>query len=293
MTAASNLSLFAEILPAEKDAAEFITYCLTQPNTTELADLLVKISPIQFYRLTTLSTEIQEYCSTQSTFDFIWQEKLISNKCPSIVIHSKDAKEHLSPYDLFIGLSFYQSFLTLNVRDVKRVEALNKACDVGLYAALIVRIKTHVSVIKNQGLQPKGEEEFNKLLNDTKRLSNLYWRLGYLQAAYTFRDISNHFYDLHLALIDTDAELILQKAQLFGQLAVHHFLCASFLVEHPTSKEIWQNIPDGKMIDSSIEQQDQMQVWMDNQNAIFLEKLGVELFEKIYIEAQQDVKLIS
>ncbi len=286
---APTVQLYAEYSSAEKDASEYVNYCITHGDTQELQTILEKISPIQFYRLTLILPAIHTYCSTSSVFDATWQTILANNQCPSLPIQSMDQKEHIKLYDLIIALAFYQTFLSMNARDPKRIEVLNKACDLGLYSALIVRIKTHISIIKNQGTQPKGEEALKKLMIDTKRLSNLYWRLGYLQSAYFFRDISNHFYDLHLTMIDTDAEVILEKAQYFSLIAVHNFLCAGFLIENAASNQIWQNIPDGKIIDSQVLQQQTPKTWTDQQAAFFLEKLGVELYEKIYTEAQAEI----
>src|SRR6185437_16491355 len=63
------------------------------------------------------------------------------------------------------------------------IQAFNTACELGLYQALTARCDSNTTLLLSHAASSESKEKaITSILDDTKRLSNLYWKMGYIQA---------------------------------------------------------------------------------------------------------------
>ena len=81
-------------------------------------------------------------------------------------------------------------------------------------------------------------------MHDTKCLSNLYWKLGYIQAACILQELVKKAAEITSCWKDDDEEK--NRMAIIREEYLKNFLCASFLENHPESQKIELGLTKGK-----------------------------------------------
>jgi hypothetical protein len=156
-----------------------------------------------------------------------------------------DGSEKYSATTIDNSIMFFQDYLKSNGEDTS---LLDKACLNGLYHALAKRCEINRDILKNdeitdEVLLSKAKKE---LLEDTQKLGNLYWSLGYAYACRTLLDIANHldnkqskielgFYKVKGEEKKALKERIAEEKEIFYHFAAVDVIRAAELLQEPTS----------------------------------------------------------
>jgi hypothetical protein len=220
-----------------------------------------------------------------------------------------DGKEHFDVLDLYLS-AYLQK--TASSRDLAKQYhtdvkvALNDACQLGAYDALLVRCETSFNAIRENAkkLISSGankdalitllDQDTTKFLEDNKRLSNLYWGLGYVQAACRLYTLSQLSFQTEGGESAENEEKTRKKICI--EQAVQHFLCAAALDQNDSSKMIMHNIIGEKNIFVLINEffkenalEIQLTDWPQGK-LFFHQRLGQARYDDIEIQANNEIK---
>jgi hypothetical protein len=106
-------------------------------------------------------------------------ETLKKISCPTNTILSIDGTELCTPLLLLVGALYFKDFND-NSSDLT---LLDKACETGLYLALARRIEINLEKLEDSNTSEKDKISIAEiLLNDARRIANLYWTPGLMDA---------------------------------------------------------------------------------------------------------------
>jgi hypothetical protein len=203
-------------------------------------------------RLYDASPKLKDFCQKNAKFQEAIADSLHRHGFMNVEINSMDGKEYFSLFDIFIAagnLGKYYNYINLPQKEKTKearlhgIQSLNKACELGLYQALTARCDQNTTLLLSQAASSERKEEaIASILNDTKRLSNLYWKLGYIQAASILQEMA----EKTVPLWDEKGREGINRLALFLEECIKNYLCAFFLEDHPYSNKIELGLTLGK-----------------------------------------------
>lgn len=206
----------------------------------EIATKLANFPYKALVRICQKDNFVEKFCRTNPDFLALIKEKLSPTNYPDIGMESIDGKENYHLFDIYLAASFMSHFMTAGRGDRDRVPSLNAACDLGLYNALSIRCIINEKTVKNMSLKEDDREQAVKeIMADTKRLINLYWGAGYVQAGCILHSLANHF-------LAKEDENEINRGQSMREDAIKNFLCAALLQNNDTSNAQIQSVTKGQ-----------------------------------------------
>lgn len=181
------LSTLLERLAAAKDDQEEIDKVLRYLTTYPLK--LV-------YALSENSELLNKLCNENAMLTKSWCILLQRLNYPAQTITSIDSKTVITPFATLKG-AYLMSEIQKNpdLNQPNTFAMLGKACELGLYHALIMRLNFYADKLKQQKgkLDPETTDLYIQfILKDAEKLSQCYWSPGCLNAALTLFDIINY-----------------------------------------------------------------------------------------------------
>lgn len=234
------------------------------------------------------SSQIREFCSSNAILQNELSKKLRKSGYVSLEIRSINGDEKLSILDIYIAALILnehfdnlESARTSNERKNWCIKLLDLASEIGLYNALLIRCKKNTKTIVNQQtLESDRNKAMDAVINDTKRLSNLYWGIGYVQAACLLQIPANYFLQIKKER---------KRGILLYEEAIKNFLCASFLEGNSYSNQIIDNMTLGKGILSAFnENGHDVETW-DEAKEIIRGWVEDDVYERIYVLAEEEI----
>ncbi len=181
-------------------------------------------------------------------------KNLLEDYFPAQLI-ALDGSEEYSATTIDRSIVSFQQYLKSNEKDSSQ---LDKACQNGLYHALTKRCEINREILKNDAIT--DEDQLSKakkqLFEDTEKLGNLYWTLGYAYASRTLLNIANHLEEkqkkIGLGIIKIKGgdkialeEKIEEEKEIFYHFAAVDVIRATELIQEPTSLYIMTSMFGG------------------------------------------------
>jgi hypothetical protein len=214
--------------PQKKALAEFekIFASGSKEEKIAFAKALRLYAPEDIYQLTAASDGFKRFCKEYEIHYLPqWSEMLKEMGYFGFEIQSTNKKESFGVFNQYIASYLFA---------LKQENSLDKACDLGLYHALIERcsynLKTIPSLRDNQ--RSKAQEQ---LLTDSERLANLYSTLGNLHACFNLISLGDFYQNQN----ETEYAAL---SKLFFEKAVVYFICAEKLFSDTMSQNIIKTI---------------------------------------------------
>ncbi|HVY53165.1 MAG TPA: hypothetical protein VHA13_01440, partial [Gammaproteobacteria bacterium] len=212
------------------------------------------------------SERFKNFCLQNAEFNNKASEKLKKYRYVNVEIKSMDGNESLSLFQILIAaklFSLYNEHLPkVRQSSESRIicsQAVELACEFGLLISLIARCDMNMAKISSTSTShEEREKSISVILADTKRLSNLYWAFGYVQAGCILQELAEK-------ILPLDEEK--DRIYVFCEESLKNFLCATLLADHPYSRMI--------------------------ENSLISDELGSEVKKGgLKIETQEDAKLL-
>ncbi len=262
---------------------------------TDAVNYLMKLPYDILINICNQSSQLNDFMHSASIMLSVIAKKLKSLNYIYVPIQSMDGKEQHDVFDHYLAALITQSYfinLPAARRSVKAKQfcstMLDKACELGLYNALIIRCKQTIKKATIPGLSLVARQEIASFLTvDIRRLAHLYWSMGYLQAGSLWQEIGNYF---------VKEENRNEEEKNYGVAlhdeAVKYFLCASLLRQHPLSRNILNALTQGRGVSSlSCEEGLYFETWEDFQSMIY-HWISGEQYEKILHLAEEEIASI-
>jgi len=231
----------------EKAALDTIEKLIDSNNNDDinyLIDALPKYPVDVLQRLYDASPKLQDFCQKNVKFHEALAKELKEEKRIDIAIASMDGKEHLTVFDIFRAVDnmseYYKIIRSGNARKsnearLRCMQSLEMACKLGLYQALTARCDQNITLLLSQAASSESKEKaIASILHDTKRLSNLYWKMGYIQAGCILQKLAEKI----APIWKEKGREGIDRLAILHEENIKNFLCASLLEDHPESKKI-------------------------------------------------------
>jgi hypothetical protein len=178
---------------------------MVDDNSEKTKQHLVSIIPDftyeRIYKLAENNADFNLLCETHPGLDRFWEAELKKEKHPSEVIESMDNKQ-TPPCSRFSRIK--AAFLLTRLGDIEKMDVsgfalLHKACDYGLYKALVQRLTLFARKINNS--DPEDNNVKSAIIyakKDAVTLSNLYWSVGMVNAGNALLNVANNCYQLKI-----------------------------------------------------------------------------------------------
>jgi len=268
-------------------------------NFDRLSKGLIKYSLDLLQKFYQASTKFKDFCQKNVQFQDAMADNLRGRGFINVAITSMNGKEHISLFEIFIAAGTLGQFYTNMTKaraskdeEAKEMrlhcmQALSAACELGLYNALLARCDLNTTRLSSTTVSDAEKEEAIKsILADVKRLSNLYWLMGYVAAGWILHDVSDYF-----AKIPEKKN----RAISFREESIKNFLCASRLEENPDSKKIEHSMTGGKeyLEDMEIKDGDKiLRTWSDAKMTLNTWSGNRETYEKLRNTAKIEIDSI-
>lgn len=146
------------------------------------------------FKLAENNKEINQFCDTNDMLNTQWSDYLAQLRYPKTQIDSMDKKIQFSLFTQLKGAFLLHKLKGFQNNSISGSAILNKACDFGMYQALVKRLTTLTDTIKDNSSQDKNIESVIQLAKkDAVLLSNLYWSAGLLNAASIYLALANYY----------------------------------------------------------------------------------------------------
>ena len=221
-----------------------------------LIDSLIKYPVDLLQTLYKADTEFKDFCQKNTKFQEELANKLQRHGFSNVEITSMDGKEHFYLFEFLIAVKKYGQYCAYdNLPPVAKtsearfnsIRALNIACELGLYEALTARCEENANLfLSPDEPSEKKEKALASIVHDTQRLSNLYWKLGYIQAGCILQELVEKTAEATSHWKDDESREEKDRMAIFYQESIKNRLCASFLEDYPESKKIELGLTEGK-----------------------------------------------
>jgi hypothetical protein len=210
--------------------------------------------PLEIFKLCIMSPAIKAICHEDSALTAGWGEALLTRNVPGgepIKVKSVSGKEKVFEHGgktpsvdgnkgCYVVDSFIAGGLFTEYQKSEDPLFLDYACEQGFYVALRERcdrtrerIKACVNSVEERNLNP----DYESLTNDLTRLGNLYWTVGYLDAARIWRDMGSCYANA----IEKDPDNF-YWAETFCKAAAENIYCAEILSANEVSQHISKDL---------------------------------------------------
>lgn len=231
MSASRELTLNDVLNTDELDALNFMEHLIEQntgSSDERLINKLKSISAESIVLFTNKSLILKRFCENNSTLRTYWEEQLTkpSNHYPypsfDLISIDKSKTKAIFVFDHYVAAAYFSA--ALDPKYPNRPEMLSKACEIGLFNALVFRAEMNQKDInENKG---NKETHITELEEDAKKIANYYLGYGCAKAASFLMNLAPAFTDNPKRLNDC-----------WKQISEYIF-CAFLLKEHKESNEM-------------------------------------------------------
>ena len=206
-------------------------------NVKHAANYLTQFHYITLMNCCFKNEKFKNFCQTNDALHAELALLLKRFGYTNVALKSMDNSEFHSIFDLFLAALamkiYYDNFAfarrSLEARNCG-FKALDTACQLGLYHALIEKCRHSIkNIAKHSSAKEEIKEYLSLLINDINRLTNLYWSMGYVMAGVMLQEVGNYF-----LTTQNDQE----QGKFFHEQAIKKFLCATLLSDAPISLQI-------------------------------------------------------
>lgn len=251
-------------------------------------DYLVHCSYATVLKLYCKNTEIKNFCQSNTRFHNVLSKILKDYGYINIEINAMDGKERFTIFDHYMAaLSMHNYYTNLVSAHYSKeiqagaIRALDIACELGLYNALVARCKQNIKkIISVKPSDANNELSMQIILEDDRRLSNLYWGIGYIQAGCLLQEIANFFLKVKMK----------EKGVLLHEKAIKYFLCAFLLKDNAYSNEIINTFTSEERLLSLFNQNDvEISSW-DEVQILLNSWVEDSDYERIFLLAEKEIE---
>lgn len=220
------------------------------------------------YALSERSPEINELLESNDVLNLHWSSLLQKLEYPSIIITSFDKTKEISLFAQLKG-AFLLSELNKNpdLNHSTSFAILNKACQIGMFNAMIKRLNFTCDLIMQKNKTKKDSDTMDTyvefILKDVQSLSNLYWAIGCIDASLILFNIVQYYFETSSQKYYIDQFFMPAKSGNFSWIskyddknnpypililekAVESLYVARLLANFPQSQLITEQITHGK-----------------------------------------------
>ncbi len=288
----NDSSNYFELTDKESKALEAIEAAINSNNEKvyeKLADSLATYPAELLQKFFIKSEKFKNFCLYNAKFNNAISNKLKKYKHISIEIKAMDGSENLSLFQIFIAaqlFSLYNEHLPKarqsNESRIICGKAVELACKFGLFIALIARCDNNMARLTSTSLSHEEREKcIDTILADTKRLSNLYWSYGYMQAGCILQELVEK-----LVSLNEEKDRIVA----FYEEYIKCFLCSTLLADYEYSKEIANSLTDGSGLNTEVKKAGLKIETQEDAKLLLKEWSGSkENFERIQARAQAEI----
>lgn len=261
----------------------------TDNTVSEAINYLMSLSYTVLIYISAYSDKLHHFLHFNFSMLSTMGKKLKENHYIHVPVYSMDNQEKHDIFDHYLSALMVQEYFTKlpTIRrsaEAKRLclEILHQASELGLYNALIVQCEHKISQAKMPGLSITAREEIIQyLIISIKRLTNLYWSIGHLQAGSLWQSLGDYFFNKEE---EKNYGIELHKT------ALKHFLCAFLLRNYPMSINIMDSLTQGKGLTGvAYEENSSPQTWDEFHDMIYSWVDG-EQYENILSLAKQEIQ---
>jgi hypothetical protein len=222
------------------------------------------------YKLSVKNSSVNDLLESNEYLNKAWASMLKDLGYPYHPITSVDGKVTLSLFQQLKGAYLLSEFQkNPDFRNFNSASILNKACEIGMFQALILRLNNlSESIARNNGDKADPDRidtNIRQILQDAQKLSNLYWSIGSLNAAQNLFKVTNYFFKKEEHTSTIERFFLPAKANKFSwsgkyndkdspyalealKCAMELLHSAEILFEFPESKKITEEVTGGKGI---------------------------------------------
>ncbi|HVY53755.1 MAG TPA: hypothetical protein VHA13_04475 [Gammaproteobacteria bacterium] len=287
-----NSSNQFELTPEESEtlkAIETAITCKKKSENEKLASMLINYPAELLQKFFIKSEKFKNFCLHNDCFNSAISEKLKEYNYINMPITSMDRSESFSLFQIFMAAQLFSlyniHFPKIRQSSESRMicnQALELACQFGLFIALIARCENNIARVSSTSLSHEEKEKcISAILADTKRLSNLYWAFGYVQAGCILRELVEK-----LLLLGEEKNRITA----FFEEHIKCLLCATLLADHQYSKEVANSLTDGGGLNAEIKKAG-LKIETQEDAKLLLKEWsgGKENFDRIQACAQAEI----
>lgn len=192
-----TLSSLSKPQKEDKDLSAFLR-TLNEGDPKNIDDMIHKIASLdesKLYAYSEHSPELNLLLETNPYLNSCWSQKLKEHNYPDQPIVSVDKKMTLSPFSQLKG-AYLLGILgeEPNLENPDTFEILNKACQIGMHAALALRLAFYVNKIKTEKDPDIIETYIGIIQKDAEKIRNLYWALGCIDAANSLLFVGSYYF---------------------------------------------------------------------------------------------------
>jgi hypothetical protein len=173
----SNLATFLKLDKEEPDKITELEEWIKSNDPEKLKKAISELKDYpddKLFRFAENSPSIMEFCKSNPRLNILWTTLLSEKEYPNFSIDSQD-KTTYTPFQLWLG-----AFLKSTFDTTKNLTLLNKACEYGSFEALTTRLQMNISKFD---LSNPDRQLMKSIIDDCLQLGNVYFALGYVQAA--------------------------------------------------------------------------------------------------------------
>jgi hypothetical protein len=185
---------------------------------TEMIQKLAKYPLRLLYVFSANSPVINELFETNEYCNESWSSRLDKMGYPYHPIQSFDGKIEVSLFAQMKGahlLDIFDKDTDELHHDSDSFAILDKACDIGMYQAILKRLHYYANLLLTTRGEKKASNYVQIILSDVNKLSNLYWASGCIDSTLILFDIVNYYFQL------SAYELPINQFFMFGN--INHF----------------------------------------------------------------------
>lgn len=154
------------------------------------------------YAFSEKSPKINELLETDSSLNESWAYRLENMEYPYHRIQAFNKKSGISLFSQMKGAHLLD-ILDKNPDGLHRPDLfaiLAKACDLGMYQALIMRLNFYSAKLLDKDERKKNPDTMDNyaqlMLMDVDKLNNLYWAIGCIDSSLILFNIINYYFEL-------------------------------------------------------------------------------------------------
>ncbi len=224
------------------------------------------------YALAENSAELNSIMDSDIFLNGCWARQLKFLGYPYHEIVSFDKADKLTLFSQLKGAFLMSEFN--NNPDLENPEAmviLNKACDIGMFSALVKRLKFYSNMLAKESSSAVTQKDIKTcmefILKDVQKLSNLYWTIGCIDSALILFNVVNCYYAMQGHKQSVEQFFMAPKFSWLDEydhespypitvlkVAIENLYIAQLLCQVTPSKRIIDEISHGKGLFSSLEQ---------------------------------------
>jgi len=267
--------------PKDKQIVRLIEKIIEKKNFIKLSFILEKMHPTDLYRRLNSSIKLKHFFLHNDAIDNAWTRVLKRYNFPQLALIRLDNQRILTLFHFVLGLGIMLEFFNLPVRDPQKMTLLNKCCELGIYAGLVIRCKININTLKSDCFSPRAKIAEEMLTHDLYVLGQQYWQFGFIQAANFDRQIADALFARYETYTDQNSEQAISvytKAMQYRCALVRNLISANLLENYVLAEEIFDSLPDAVKFAAEYMGHSKSQ-WYIDQLGFFKDALGEKYSE--------------